>query len=1218
MRKKLIIALVAAAGGVLVALVLLPWWLGAALSVVGKTAGFRFGTYERIGYTRFALTEVEVDAPPVVVKVSRVELRGPYAWLVGRPGEVDAGTWSVAVTPPPTAKKPKTAPRGWVPLRAVLGKVIDQLERRLPPTRLGAGAVTWPGGGLTLQSAEWREQHLRVAGLSLYGVEGDVVVHRTADELVVEARSENARWNAAAKSVGAAVTASGTWHGQAVSLDAGFAPSGWLPKTATAKAVNWSLPAAEARMAEYYGNITGGAEVTWTEGALALAVRAAAEPLKDSEAPPLSVELHGSGGIDRLQLDRVDLRLPGVEGRLSEPLVIGGRGRLLSGASRFDLTADLEKTPWFKGKGVVTGRIEVSPRGEGSPLVEARLATKDATIADWRIATLAVNADIEWPSVRVKAADIQLAGGDALQAEGVWAARTKTLTAGKVHGRVSGDTLGRWLPAKTEFKSFEINATAEGTWPAIRHAGQVKADAFQVAPFHPVALAGTWNGTGAAVEAFSLEAAAEASRLQLKGAVASETLRLDALVLSKGDTALFHLDAPTRVTWKPALAITGLALKGEQTDIAVDLTWADTGAFAVKAVNFQSVWLADFVDIAGPEWTISRLETDGRWTEKGPLEFKAVGNGMMDLRDGRRVDLALSTHGVPGLVTLDAVNVTLSGQPVVRLSGAVPATVFPRGRPWYELHDREPLSLQLATEPNAAFWDQLGALAGVVVIDPSVNVAVTGTLEKPVGEATLHVTKLASRDDQKSRVWPSIDNLDARMTGDRSGVTLETFTLKADGQTVRASGRLPVKDWAALITDPLGLAGAGGEARIEIPDADVAALARYAPAYLAPVGKLTVDVSLKKGGQLEGLITLKDAATRPLGPLGVLQSIGAEIALHGRTAELKQVTASTGGQPVVLSGSIALPKDDVPRLNLTLKGEKLPFVRQSGLLVRGDIDLKIATGADDITRITGATRLRDSLFLVDLRALIPKGGSRNAPGRRPPYFAVTLPPFNNWPIDVTVDGDRFMRLRTPVFNGLASAHFRLRGTLGDPRLNGEAIINQGQVLLPFATFNVRQGGVRITEANPFEPALSLIGTGRSFGYDLRMELSGTIEKPVLLFFSTPALESEQVLLMVMAGETPQNEITYTAAERAARLGTYLGQSLLWQLGADPSKTDKLSINVGERVSRHGRETYGIEYELNPLWSLVGEYDEFDEYNLGVKWKVFTSKPETKEAVDAKK
>jgi len=205
-----------------------------------------------------------------------------------------------------------------------------------------------------------------------------------------------------------------------------------------------------------------------------------------------------------------------------------------------------------------------------------------------------------------------------------------------------------------------------------------------------------------------------------------------------------------------------------------------------------------------------------------------------------------------------------------------------------------------------------------------------------------------------------------------------------------------------------------------------------------------------------------------------------------------------------------------------------------------------------------------------------------------------------------------------VFSGVASAHFRLGGTLGDPRATGEAVVDQGQVILPFATFAVRQANVRLAEANPFEPRISLIGTSRRYGYDLRMEVTGTVEKPILTFSSTPPLESEQVLLMVMAGETPQNEVTYSGRQRAARLGAYLGRSLLGQLGPDATATERLSITSGERVSRQGRETYGAEYVLNPRWSLVGEYDEFDEYNLGVKWRVLSEKKPEEEKKDAPK
>jgi translocation and assembly module TamB len=130
--------------------------------------------------------------------------------------------------------------------------------------------------------------------------------------------------------------------------------------------------------------------------------------------------------------------------------------------------------------------------------------------------------------------------------------------------------------------------------------------------------------------------------------------------------------------------------------------------------------------------------------------------------------------------------------------------------------------------------------------------------------------------------------------------------------------------------------------------------------------------------------------------------------------------------------------------------------------------------------------------------------------------------------------------------------------------------------------------------------------------------SGTADNTQPTFSSTPPLESEQVLLMVMAGETPQNEVSYSGRQRAARLGAYLGRSLLEQLGGDPTAEERLSVSVGERISRQGRETYDIEYQLSPRWSVVGEYDEFDEYNVGVKWRVLSEKRNQEEADHAQK
>jgi translocation and assembly module TamB len=99
--------------------------------------------------------------------------------------------------------------------------------------------------------------------------------------------------------------------------------------------------------------------------------------------------------------------------------------------------------------------------------------------------------------------------------------------------------------------------------------------------------------------------------------------------------------------------------------------------------------------------------------------------------------------------------------------------------------------------------------------------------------------------------------------------------------------------------------------------------------------------------------------------------------------------------------------------------------------------------------------------------------------------------------------------------------------------------------------------------------------------------------------------------MVMTGAAPSNDVTYSRNQRFARLGAFLGQSLLGSFGGDATSADHLSITSGEKVSRQGRETYDVEYKLSDRWTWVGEYDEFDDYNIGLKWRLYPGprKPE---------
>ena len=139
----------------------------------------------------------------------------------------------------------------------------------------------------------------------------------------------------------------------------------------------------------------------------------------------------------------------------------------------------------------------------------------------------------------------------------------------------------------------------------------------------------------------------------------------------------------------------------------------------------------------------------------------------------------------------------------------------------------------------------------------------------------------------------------------------------------------------------------------------------------------------------------------------------------------------------------------------------------------------------------------------------------------------------------------------------------------------------------------------------YKGCFTILAASRQYNYDLKMEISGPADAPILQFTSTPPLSSEQIVLMITAGELPREGRSLSTQSRAQTLAVYLGKDLLTRLGFGDDKEQRLSIHSGEQLSEQGRPTYTVEYELTDRWSLVGEYDRFNAYNAGLKWRVYS-------------
>ncbi len=975
-------------------LVSLPWWLGSAARTFGPSYGFTFRSYERIGYARFALNDAEYRRQRVQVTASRVEIDSPLIFLAnkwrGKAREVRVGTWQVNVAPasgPPSPPTPGGAGSGWIPLEALLHRIAFHLDAWAPRATAGSGMVRWPGGEIGAEKFRWQQHELTATTLRYWAVTTDAAVTFLPARAGVRllARSVDGSMTLGLESKGPDVTGSFGWLEQPAKVDAHFGQSGWLPESAAFVAEDWNVPAERLKLEAFYQRVRGSGRVEWRDQRFAGNVTAASEPIPGKSAPPLELNVRGQGDHQAFTIESLVAQLPGIAAQLSEPVTVERSGKLRGVGARLALRADLAEQPWFAAQGTITGEAHVVSGSEPKSLPVVTFAVQGRGLQAYqlKLAEVAAGGSLAWPRLQVERGIVAGGAGDKVDWHGAWNFASSELIDAQLEGDVRRETMERWLPTQLGFERVKIKARAAGPVAAIRHTGELGAEALTLTKLNPVSLDARWSGTGLGAEQFAVNARTGAARMAASGRVDRRELQLNAFELIQADELRLKLAAPLLVQWTAGLEIKDLQLTGPQAHLTASAKFGPTGRIQLAVGNVASAWFTDWLAEKPPALQLRLMALSGAWN-RGPMTFSLTAGASLDLGGGRMAAVNTAARGDKDGLRIEALRATEGNDTVVNASGLLPVTLTPAAPNWLNIDEAGAVVLDATAAPNAAFWQKLAELSGVGLAEPQAEAHVKGTWRQPLGQLTLTAARLSVDPKRVARPLPAIERIDIAVTGDRRGVTLDRFAVHVEGQPLRASGLLPIPDgsWGDVVKAPLAAVERGGNLTVEFPAAEVAVFSRFLPAVLAPQGRIEAKLSYKEGG-VHGYVRLQDAATRPLGPLGVLQEITAELKLNGRKITLEGVRARSGGQPLELAGTVELPAEGQPRYDLTLKGQNLPFVRQTGLLLRGDLDLKLQTAGTAAAQLSGTVRLRDSLFLSDVRSFLPRGGSG---GAAPPLF----------------------------------------------------------------------------------------------------------------------------------------------------------------------------------------------------------------------------------------
>lgn len=1240
-KRTLMGALAVVIGLFVVAVLTLPIWFPWVLAFVLPAQNASYGSYQRDGWRRFVLLNGRWNSPGMVISADRIELPLPSALVWHRifgsrnGSSLRVSGWTVEMRPLDPSEQRSETPAQTKPQMNSVVEVIDQMQpivtqvsRWLPHAELTNGIVRLPSQVIEIPDLTWQTGMISATvHVPALNQTAHLAAKLTEDfpwTLKGQVNPIGLRFELLCRQQPAAIHLEGqiSWETNQVSLSAQFGSDGWLPISATAKASEFRIPEPLLPI-EGYRDLTGSFAAEWNNDRFRIDLDARANPkVANSNLVPVTAEIRLSGDTNTVAVGRAVVRAEGIELAVSPDVAFAFDGKLLSDRATIRLNADLAKQRWFPLSGNIQGEAKLTPSEAKFP--KAVFAVTGSNLVHRLIAAdeLAVQGQLSWPWLELETARVKLRDLPTATLVSHVDLEHQFITNGSIH--VEGRLNTNRLTGNLSFDHVRLDAEFAGTAEDLAHSGRITVRALSLPKLSPLGVEANWSGGRSAIEAYNATVSSGRSNLKLSGAASAGSghvaLRFDTLVFDRESTNVYHLEQPFDVKMHLAVessddqqgqlrfTVSPLRWTGPDRSLSAqaDISWPSAGTFTFNADGIElEDWNGFFLSPLPPVHA-QTLITAGGWTNGpviGSLELAAHAVARDEIRLGARLVAKTSAEGV----ALEEFEISAAQAPVLAGRGRVPLSIVPSGTNGVlQLNQEGPLEFQAQAIPHQEFWDQVAEWTRFVFVDPMLEMHLSGTLANPAGQIGVQLEEVRPSGLSTNLTIPKLEKFDARIQLNEQAIRLAELSALVEGQRLIASGQVPLhREGLPKLSDLLDLEHA--TAVVQVAKAKIAPFARFAPNVLSPEGTLDLNLSLRPGLQLQGAAIVQGAATRPLPSVGRIDELEARLKLDGRRIVLQSFSGLLGGQPFAVVGDLDLddrdPATGMPQTSLQLRGEDLPLARRPDLILRGDLNIRASTETNKPGTVAGTVRLKDSLFLSDLRALIP--GRVAHPSERPPFFSIDFEPLASWNLDLQVDGDRFLKVRTPLFRGEISTQMEINGTMREPIALGEVRIDSGTIQFPFANLSVTHGLVTLSSDDPYRPKLFVIAGTRAFGYDVKMEVTGTADSPVIEFSSTPPLSSEQLLLMLTAGEMPREETRVSNQQRASRLALFLGKNLLSEFSSGQGGADRLTLRSGEYLSDEGKQTYSLEYRLTDDWSIVGEYDRFGEFNASLKWRVYS-------------
>jgi hypothetical protein len=964
-RRRIVRGLLWGMAAIALATATLPVWFPWLLRPVLNHYGLGFGAYDRTSYSRFTLSDVEARWGGTRLTAKQFEGVLPTTWACKKLSGRTNGAPFFMLTEGVLSIEPdqKAEAKGSGGFDETLDEVVraaEILDRFAPIAGLTNCRITIKTNLVLVPSAEWRAQRLNaVVQLPERNGQG-LLVGDFSDSTTPRI---SAAWNVYGVEAQASFTnvatgwvagGSAAWFSNRATFRAQFPTNGWWPSHGRVEVPQLAIPAKQLRL-RGYEDVTAAVVLALVSNRFEVQMSGVLRPdavFAANGFPEGKFELAASGDTESVSVREFWIEAPWLRAELASAIGVTWRGELMAQPAQFRVFADLAKLPGVTMTGHVEGQARVEPWANQTPTLQFQLAATSLNVSKIEAANIKVAGGFAFPQLSITELSADLADNSRLSGRGSIDVRKRELMQGS--WRFSGGFLNRFLSGA---KYSELTGSGEvaGTLTNLTHHSEIAVTGARMGRLEPMEVNLRIAGENLRLRSMIAKLSAGDAVVGVEGSADLSGAKqqhfratLTNLSLVRGGTSRLQLLAPGELAfrggsnWTLVADSVDLAGDNRRLSIAANLSWPERGEIKVAVTNIALAEVSDFWAHNLTNVAVTTFAADASWNH-GAVTGSVVAAATLTNRDEQNFVLQADVTAFD-VLSVRQLRVETGYVPTLSVTGSVPARIIPGRSPgWLAWNAEQRMELVGSWDDTQLrdFSLPLGRGAGFTISRPELQFQIQGTPESPKGSLTLAAHRVSWQSASNRFAVPPLEDFLARLELRPNGIELVRLTGTLDGQRVEADGTFPLNeaDWKQ-VWDEKGLpdwSRAYGQLAVE--RAQLSALAKYLPRIITPEGQLSARLELKPGKQIDGLLSLTNVSTYPLGSIAPIRDIVAVLRFDGSRATLGGFRGRIGGQPVSAEGFVAVPDGRLRDYEVKLHGTNIPLARSPELLLRGNFDV---------------------------------------------------------------------------------------------------------------------------------------------------------------------------------------------------------------------------------------------------------------------------------------